>query len=457
MNSLDFLSKSPNALIFGQKSSKTNLGGVLTLIYLVIVLIIVVAYLFDYGVNNKYSVLYISENEFISDKEAYERFEDENLNPEISFNLIFDVGNISNFLLLKAEPLTNHSSVEELKGEHKARPLNFFYGIMYKCPDNYTNCTLREEDKPHSLNLYDVILNYTGFKLDHQSENPLQKTYIQEEFLFSFSNKVTLNLLKWKTIKYIEEKGLFGTFEKNIFGKSNELYGGQIISYQNLDFNREEIFGRIEKEYNSKIIYLFTVYNLFEKITDTYTRKKKGIFDPISLICSLSLTVYNGFIFAFCTLYSKNFDNYKVIESILSKNRKPLLKKKIKEEKAIELSSDFDKKENLIDNEDNNILEPKEKEKEDDNENNEENERCLPKLNFYDYIFNNIYCKNRCLSNKQEIVGLCNEIISKYYTMDFIIYNQMKLENLFKDYKWNNPELNAIENNKMISDLKLLI
>ena len=41
--------------------------------------------------------------------------------------------------------------------------------------------------------------------------------------------------------------------------------------------------------------------------------------------------------------------------------------------------------------------------------------------------------------------------------MDFIIYNQMKLENLFKDYKWNNPELNTIENNKMIADLKLLI
>ena len=33
----------------------------------------------------------------------------------------------------------------------------------------------------------------------------------------------------------------------------------------------------------------------------------------------------------------------------------------------------------------------------------------------------------------------------------------MKLENLFKDYKWNNPELNTIENNKMIADLKLLI
>jgi len=96
------------------------------------------------------------------------------------------------------------------------------------------------------------------------------------------------------------------------------------------------------------LLYLFAVFNPNEKITDTYTRKKKGIFDPISLICSLSLTVYNGFIFVFCTFYSYNFDNYKVIENILSKNRKPLLKKKEKDEKAIELSSDFDKKENLI-------------------------------------------------------------------------------------------------------------
>ena len=135
------------------------------------------------------------------------------------------------------------------------------------------------------------------------------------------------------------------------------------MNYQTLSIDRVEGFDYSEKQYNAKILSTLIVTNANEKITDTYTRKKKGIFDPISLICSLSLTVYNGFIFAFSTFYSKNFDNYKVIESILSKNRKPLLKKKVKEEKAIELPSDFDKKENLIDTEDNNILEPKEKEK----------------------------------------------------------------------------------------------
>ena len=47
-----------------------------------------------------------------------------------------------------------------------------------------------------------------------------------------------------------------------------------------------------------------------------------------------------------------------------------------------------------------------------------------------------------------------NNIISKYYSIDYIVYNQLKLENLFKDYKWNEPGLNSIENNKMISELE---
>ena len=36
MNGLDFLSKAPTNFIFEKKSNKTNLGAVLTLIYLII-------------------------------------------------------------------------------------------------------------------------------------------------------------------------------------------------------------------------------------------------------------------------------------------------------------------------------------------------------------------------------------------------------------------------------------
>ena len=54
--------------------------------------------------------------------------------------------------------------------------------------------------------------------------------------------------------------------KKIILGKSNELYGGQIIVYQNLNFKSEEIFAKKEKQFNAKLLYLFAVYNLNEKI-----------------------------------------------------------------------------------------------------------------------------------------------------------------------------------------------
>lgn len=181
MNCLDFLSKSPNALIFGQKSSKTNLGGVLTVIYLIIVLIIAVAYLFDYGVNNKYSVLYVSEHGIISTEEGIERFFDEKLNPKISFKINFSTNaNINNFLLAKYNLINQEISVNDLGKEYQDIPLNFYYTILYKCPNNYTNCTLRKEDNPEGLKYFITVLNYTGVKIDHQNEIPLQKNYAQE-------------------------------------------------------------------------------------------------------------------------------------------------------------------------------------------------------------------------------------------------------------------------------------
>ena len=73
------------------------------------------------------------------------------------------------------------------------------------------------------------------------------------------------------------------------------------------------------------------------------------------------------------------------------------------------------------------------------------NTRSFPKLHFYDFLANNFYFKKCCLSKKQELISLCNDIVSKYYSIDKIIYNQIKLENLFKDYIWNNPKLNTIK------------
>ena len=44
MNALDFISDSPRTYIFQKRANKTNLGGILTLFYLIILLLISVTY-----------------------------------------------------------------------------------------------------------------------------------------------------------------------------------------------------------------------------------------------------------------------------------------------------------------------------------------------------------------------------------------------------------------------------
>ena len=195
---------------------------------------------------------------------------------------------------------------------------------------------------------------------------------------------------------------------------------------------------------------------------DLYSRTKIGIFDPIANICSLALTIYNGFIFVFCGYFSNNYDNFKIIEKILSKRGKPYNKRNERIE-LLEFSDDLDKqdaliKSNIKNNEKEKNLEEDDNEEEKnntDNINDQNESKIYSKLHFYDFLFNNFYCNNCCNSNKQNFVSTCNKIVSRYNSVDYILYNQIKLENLFKDYKWNNPKLSDIKNNELIIDLNL--
>ena len=56
MNNLDFLSSSPNIFIFQKQSNKTTFGGVLFLIYIIIMIGITFIYIMDYIYNEKYTI-----------------------------------------------------------------------------------------------------------------------------------------------------------------------------------------------------------------------------------------------------------------------------------------------------------------------------------------------------------------------------------------------------------------
>ena len=54
MHGLDFISDSPRTYIFQKDSNKTNLGGVLGLVYIIIFILIAVAYILEYSLNEKF-------------------------------------------------------------------------------------------------------------------------------------------------------------------------------------------------------------------------------------------------------------------------------------------------------------------------------------------------------------------------------------------------------------------
>ena len=196
-----------------------------------------------------------------------------------------------------------------------------------------------------------------------------------------------------------------------------------------------------------------------------YKRTKREFMDVIANIGALFSTV--KFIFSMIfSFYSKNYDNYEVIGKILNQP---------KEKKGNNMLNSTSKKEdrNNITNAINNIdrvieydssRNKKELNRQEYNVNNdlglvEENNQehssiPLKQLHFYDYFFNNVYSKCCRKIQNQELINISNEIIYKYLSIDSLLYNQIKLENLFKDYKWNNPELNGIQNNNMIIKLK---
>ena len=85
--------------------------------------------------------------------------------------------------------------------------------------------------------------------------------------------------------------------------------------------------------------------------------------------------------------------------------------------------------------------------------NNIESNINISNFKFWDFLLNNFYKKSIIKSEKHEFLSICNEIVYKYFSIDYLLYNQIKFENLYKDYKWNNPELNNIEKNELIIEL----
>ena len=464
LSKLDLLSKAPDNFIFNNKSNKSIFGGFLTLIFFIITLVIFAFYLINFITEQTYSVEYVFyEDVTIDTLEMEKRAENERYNPYFDFN--FDlVDENMNESLSDEYILLNETDSEIIPRKtllHK-RVSDISFYIIYLCKDDDEECQI-----PNYLMYFKGAFN--GFVLDHQNEtSPLYQMDINNNMtlLEGFNTEYPMAIyFSWKAIKYKKEAGISKLWN-NLNGMTEEdqkiigLTGYKSLNFY--DYNKSEIkeidgIGiRIIAQISFEIDFIHS---------DEYNRTKKSFLDMISKVFSLSLAVFKCLSIFLKLFYTGNFDNYKIVENILYDLKPP---KKIKHKK-IELTNVENNIESLLPNNDSDNKISINNEEEENVSNNKNNygknitnenyasNRKLPKLRFLDFIFNNVYKCKCCKNNRQEIISKCNELIKKYYSIDSIIYYQLKLENLLKDYNWNNPDLIKLDRNELIIQLNNLI
>lgn len=412
MKQLDFLSTSPNIYIFREKTNKTNLGGVLFLIYIIIMISISLIYIIDYIVNDKY-IVETSSYLNLASKESMNPFtyldnyikDESEINPliNISFNL-FKINesqpiNLSERFLIR-DAFTYEPLQRNIFYQKKASEIGLI--LLYKCDPN--NCTINESD--FSTFDYYIEMTYNGFELDHSKDIPLKNDnniFFKNFFFFSIGD-VKIEFLNWEVLKYKEEKGISRLFDK-LLGRKNEYIGGYISPSEFTYIEHPIASQRFTDE---KIIAEYIMTKGIRQFTE-YKRKKISILDVLANIGALFSTFFTCFAFIF-KYYSSNYNNYRIIQKIFNPNKN--LNKNVEKTKKMEnielneLSiNSIDKDDLLINSEKDDII------KEDADVGlvggEKEEKKGFKKIEFAQFFFNNLYCKKCNKFNEQEIIRIC--------------------------------------------------
>ena len=136
LSKFDLLSDAPKNIIFGNNSNKTNIGGFLTFVLLITVLIIFVYYLIMFITEADYSIQYARYEKYLGIKEQKEMLNDIRYNPNLIF--YFDLVDIlgeslpEDFLILNS---TGHQFIPRREYINKRVTDIFDLKIVYKCTD----------------------------------------------------------------------------------------------------------------------------------------------------------------------------------------------------------------------------------------------------------------------------------------------------------------------------------
>ena len=455
LHKIDFLSTSPENYIFNDKKNKTSCGGILFLLIIISTLLYAIDSSFNFFLNEKYDI----ESYIIQRVPYQEEVNKLNNDPKYNPRMNFAVG-LYNYQGRRS--LSNNFQIYDLKNKefikrntvYNGTANNISFMLIYLCKNK--SCNIDEIDQEKFY--YRFRFAYPGCKVNHENkENPLEpeNTYMDVPFYYDNPKITTLN---WEVVKYSDRR-TFSQLWNKIKGLNEEYIRGFFQSYDDILMNlKETVIYDSQLGYYKFLGYIITKNSHMVRLE--YKRKFISFFDIISNIGSLFLTAFSFIRFIF-SYHTYNFNNYEIMKKILLKEYKKDNNIKIFDNKNI--NNEKEKNIEKILSKNNDIKNSDDKSINNDNEillvKNDENE--FPKVCCLSYILNSIYCKcckcTNCCLNSQTFLEKCNEIILKYLSVDYILYNQFMLENLFDDYVWNNPKLAEIDNNDSIKDLKNFI
>ena len=240
---LDFFNSPPQYSIFKKEKNKTQFGGVLFMIYIIIMLIISLIYILDYAINDKYEIESFEIDSLFNTKSYYDKNDlnfDQSINPETEYrfqvSMIYDVSLeehainindiIDNLFIKKDNIIYKGTFCDNIKCQTNAGDNSYMnfdikekvydegtpYALYFRCNDS--DCTNYDE------NIFDSLSVMTkDFNIHHNLSEPFEIINCFDNYDVTnmcknyFSNKFTLDErtpikmdLKLSTIVYEEKK-----------------------------------------------------------------------------------------------------------------------------------------------------------------------------------------------------------------------------------------------------------
>lgn len=279
MNCLDFLSIPPNFYIFQEKKYKTNFGGILFLLYIIIMFFISLAYILDYIFNPKYEIesssIFVNVNE-ISNPPP---------NPEIDIEIKikhYDVKNLSKSLFIMDGKKDNYYGtyndsrqlIYHIKRKaSELKELRLFYR---------TNKTIFEEEFERPT-FFSIEFATKELVIDNYGPIPLNN-YNYDSGIFVASSSWYFNCyFNWISIIYKEKQRLSRLFN-NLLNFNPDYSSGYVneLNSHNYDYvNQSYLLRTCEDTYPEYCLFLGNFIQLESEYL-AYKRKKISFIDVLA-------------------------------------------------------------------------------------------------------------------------------------------------------------------------------